>query len=271
MTDQVSKTRNSEMILDEEGIVRVCNQELIREEPLSFRVEGRPYVVVMRTPGEEIVHAAGFCLAEGLVDRPEDFAAIGLCKDTDANVVTVTLVPDKREKASSLLERRGFVSQTSCGICGKELIEDLHQILEPVTDTNTITIQQAKECVDRLTGSQSLYTPTGGAHAAMLFDYQRSPLAMGEDVGRHNALDKAIGKVFMDGKIETAWLGVMSSRISYELVQKAARAGLAILVGMSRPTSMAVELGQKLNMTIAWRGKKKGFGIFCGKQRFEGV
>lgn len=270
MTDQDIKTLPKKVVLVEDGASRLCDQELIREEPLSFRVEGRPYVVVMRTPGEEIYHAAGFCLAEGLVNRPEDFTTIGLCKDTDANVVTVTLSPEARERASGLLERRGFVSQTSCGICGKELIEDLHQILKPIPDKTRISIKQAMECVGHLTRSQRLYKHTGGAHAAMLFDSRLEPLAVAEDVGRHNALDKAIGKAFMDGKIETALLGVMSSRISYELVQKAARAGLAILVGMSRPTSMAVDLGERLNMTIAWRGKKKGFGIYCGKQRFEG-
>ncbi|MCP4694810.1 MAG: formate dehydrogenase accessory sulfurtransferase FdhD [Desulfobacterales bacterium] len=259
------------MVLHEGGLIRICNHDLIREEPLSIRVEGRSYVVVMRTPGEEIYHAAGFCLAEGLVNGPGDFATIGICKDTDANVVTVTLTPEMRERVSGLLERRGFVSQTSCGICGKELIEDLHQILKPSADATRISMKRAMECVDRLTGSQTLYKGTGGAHAAMIFDYQLNPLAMAEDVGRHNALDKAIGKVLMDGKIETAWLAAMSSRISYELVQKAARAGLSILVGMSRPTSMAVELSEKLNMTIAWRGKKKGFGIFCGKERFEDV
>lgn len=238
------------------------------EEPLAIRVEGEPYSVVMRTPGEEISHAAGFCLAEGLVDHPDDIHTIGLCDEGDTNVVTVTLTPERKKKVKDLLDRRGFVSQTSCGICGKELISDMQQILTLVSDKVTITVKQAMACVDKLTGRQELYKATRGAHSAMVFDYHLNPLSQAEDVGRHNALDKAIGKVFMDGKLENACLAAMSSRISYELVQKANRAGIVFMVGMSRPTSLAVELGQAMGMTLASL-REGGLLIFCGKERFS--
>ncbi len=243
--------------------------ELICEEPLLIRVEGKPYSVVMRTPGEETFHVAGFCLAEGLVDKPNDIATLGYCNDTNSNVATVTLKSERREKVSNLLKRRGFLSQTSCGICGKELIKDLNQILTPVTDKAKISIGQAMGCVDRLSKHQKLYKKTRGSHAALLFDSEANFLAMAEDVGRHNALDKAIGKVFLGGKLADASLGVLSSRISYELVQKAARAHLAILIGMSRPTALAVELGESLNMTLACNNKNGGLLVFCGYERFN--
>jgi len=246
---------------------RSYDQGLIIEEPLSIRVEGEPYSVVMRTPGEEINHAAGFCLSEGLIDHPDDIGTIGLCDD-DTNVVTVTLQPGRRDRVKDLLERRGFVSQTSCGICGKELISDMQQILTPVKDETRITVQQAIECVEKLTGRQELYKTTRGAHSAMIFDHNLNPLSQAEDVGRHNALDKAIGNVFMERKLENAYLAALSSRISYELVQKANRAGLVFVVGMSRPTSLAVELGQVMNMTIASM-REGGLLIFCGRERFK--
>jgi FdhD protein len=104
----------------------------------------------------------------------------------------------------------------------------------------------------------------------MLFDGNGNQLALGQDVGRHNALDKAIGEVFLSGRIKEARIGVLSSRISYELVQKAARAQLPILVALSRPTALAVKLGEQMNMTLAWLSKREGLFVFCGNERFDG-
>jgi len=260
-------SKNKSILFCKGDMCRSYDQGLIIEEPLSIRIEGEPYSVVMRTPGEEINHVAGFCLAEGLIDHPDDIDTIGLCDEGDANVITVTLQSGRRDKVKDLLERRGFVSQTSCGICGKELIADMQQILTPVKDKAAITVKQAMECVEKLIGRQELYKTTRGAHSAMIFDCNLEPLSQAEDVGRHNALDKAIGKVFMDGKLESACIAALSSRISYELVQKANRAGLVFLVGMSRPTSLAVELGQTMNMTIA-SIREGGLLIFSGRERF---
>jgi FdhD protein len=262
---ETSKIKN--ILFCQESTCRSYDQGLIIEEPLSIRIEGDPYSVVMRTPGDEISHVAGFCLAEGLIDHPDDISTIGLCDEGDTNVVTVTLKPDRKKTVQDLLERRGFVSQTSCGICGKELITDMEQILTPVKDETQITVKQAIGCVDKLVGRQELYKTTRGAHSAMILDYSLSPLSQAEDVGRHNALDKAIGKVFMDRKLEHAFLAALSSRISYELVQKANRAGLVFLIGMSRPTSLAVELGQAMNMTLASM-REGGLLIFTGRERF---
>jgi FdhD protein len=111
-----------------------------------------------------------------------------------------------------------------------------------------------------------LYQKTNSAHASMIFDFNLHPLAFAEDVGRHNALDKAIGKVFMSRRLPEAVFGLMSSRLSYELVQKAARAGLQILVGISRPTALAVALAQSIHMTLAC-AKNKDLMVFCGEER----
>ena len=264
----MNSIQSQHVVLHKEDSCQTYEQELIGEEPLLIRIEDQPYSVVMRTPGEEVSHVAGFCLGEGLVDEFEDFSTIGYCDQMDPNVVTVKLQPARRTKVAALLKRQGFISQTSCGICGKQMIKDICQVLTPVIDETEINIDKVIACVDQLVHYQDFYKRTGGSHAAMLFDSQLDVLSIAEDVGRHNALDKAIGKIFLSRQLAKARLAVLSSRISYELVQKAARAHLPILVSISRPTALAVELGQGLNMTLACMGKEPGSSlVFCGEER----
>ena len=250
----------------EKGLCRNSDHELIQEEPLLIRVEGKPYSVVMRTPGDEIPHAAGFCLGEGLADSMNDFATIGFCRDLDPNVVEVRLKPERREKVRDILDRRGFISQTSCGICGKEMVKDLYQTLVPAEDNFRIDLDRIHACIDKLAENQVYYKSTRGAHAAMLLDSRLDKLSFAEDVGRHNALDKVIGKLVLGGNLKDAAVAVLSSRISYELVQKAARARLPMIVSMSRPTALAVEMGQSLNMTLVC-AKGPELMLFCGEKR----
>lgn len=247
-------------------------QMLIGEEPLSIRVENNPYAVVMRTPGDERFLAAGFCLAEGLVDRVEDFATLGYCEQMDPNVISVTLTPERREKVAGLLERRGYISQTSCGICGKELVEDLTQNMTPSIDHTRIDLARLLDRIndDRLLDHQGLYQTTSSAHGAMMFSSDLELMGIGEDVGRHNALDKAIGRALLENKLPRISIAALSSRISYELVQKAARAGIPIIVSMSRPTALAVDLSRKMNMTLACNTKEGDLLILCGEERLIG-
>lgn len=249
------------------GVFKETSLELIGEEPLLIRIEKKPYSVIMRTPGEEIFHVAGFCLGEGIVDSPDDFLSIGYCKDDDPNVIDIWIKPERQEKIQGLLERRGFVSQTSCGICGKEMIKDLYQILTPAEDGFAVEINSVFDCVNKLSESQNYYQTTRGSHAAIIFDEQLKMVSFAEDVGRHNALDKAIGKAFMNKKLLKASLLVLSSRISYELIQKAARARLPIIVSNSRPTALAAEMGRALNMTLAFPVKEAELIIICGEER----
>jgi len=253
--------------LCEGGVCQDYDHELIGEEPLLIRVEGRPYSVVMRTPGEEMPHAAGFCLGEGIVDNRDDFLTIGYCKDLDPNVIDVKISPDRLEKISDLMDRRGFISQTSCGICGKEMVKDLYQIISPIKDNTKISIDKLFDCIKLLPEHQNHYKRTRGSHAAMLFDYQLEILAFAEDVGRHNALDKAIGKAFLSGKLPEAFVAILSSRLSYELIQKLARARLPVTVSNSRPTALAAEMGRNLNMTLACTAKDSELILISGEDR----
>ena len=167
------------------------------------------------------------------------------------------------------MERRGFISQTSCGICGKEIIKDLYQVIQPLSDDTQINTSIALECLENLSRLQPLHEKTRASHAAALYSLDFELLSAAEDVGRHNALDKAIGKLFLDRKLEKASLVNLSSRISYELVQKAARARIPVILAISRPTYLAVELASKLNMTLACLAKDSGLYIFCGENRLK--
>jgi len=242
---------------------------LIGEEPLSIRIQGKPYSVVMRTPGDEIPHVAGFCLAEGIVDSVDDFKTLAFCDGTDTNVVTATLTSSRIKAVSDLLERKGFISQTSCGLCGKELIEDINQTIRPLSDKIKIDINKALLCLESLSEHQPLRKETHASHAAALYTSDCRLLAVAEDVGRHNALDKAIGKLFLNKKLEKASLLILSSRVSFELVQKAARANIPVILAISRPTDLAVKLATELNITIACLARDAGLFIYCGEKRLK--
>jgi len=251
--------------LTDSGLART-ELDLINEEPLSIRVQGKPYTVVMRTPGDEIAHVAGFCLGEGIVDSPDDIETLAYCDD-DINVVTATIKPERAAGISDVLMRRGFISQTSCGICGKELVEDLKQQVNPVHSSHTLSLATASASLDALGQNQALRDKTRASHGAAAYSAEGQLLSIGEDAGRHNALDKCIGSLFLEKILDQAAFIVLSSRISYELVQKTARAGIPVILAVSRPTVLAVDLANDLGMTLACLNKKSGLFIFCGEHR----
>lgn len=240
--------------------------ELLREEPLSINIQGKTYSVIMRTPGDERSHAAGFCFGEGIVDNIDDIADIAICDGQDSNVAAVLLSKDRIAKISHLLGKRGYVSQTSCGICGREIIDDLMAILKPVPKSLNISFEQVMDIFKRMNDSQNLRQRCFSSHGAMILDHNFAMLSSAEDAGRHNALDKAIGKIFLEGRLNDAAIAMISSRASYEMIQKCARAGIEIVISMSRPTALACELGEKLGMTIA-DVKDKGLFVFTCNER----
>jgi len=240
---------------------------MLREEPLSIRAQGKPYAVVMRTPGDEIAHVAGFCLGEGIIDAYDDIKQIACCDDTNSNVVTVTLNAARLLKAGAIMERRGFISQSSCGICGKEVVQDLVQNIRSLQDTLHVSRERLLACLDLFFTHQSLYEKTHTSHAAVAFDADLQHQATGEDVGRHNAVDKAVGKMLISGSLADAVCMVLSSRISYELIQKVGRAGIPIVMALSRPTALAVELAEKLNLSLVHISGDQTLVIYSGAQR----
>jgi FdhD protein len=246
---------------------RETELQVIGEEPLAIRVQGKPYAVIMRTPGMEIEHVTGFCLAEGLIDHRDDINHIAVCDGSETNTVTVTLKAERLDRVGPNLDRRGHISQSSCGLCGKELVEDLITRIDPVDKDARLPTKRCYGYLERLVEHQPLRWKTKAAHAAAIYDAQFQLLAVAEDVGRHNALDKAVGLLVRQDRLHQAVLLIISSRVSYEMIQKAARANIPVIMAVSRPTQMALALAGPLGLTIACVDRRGGLFIFTHPQR----
>jgi FdhD protein len=247
--------------------IATAELHVIGEEPLAIRVQGKPYAVIMRTPGMELEHATGFCLSEGLIDTVTDIKTIALCDGSDTNTVTVTLTDDRLGKVGLYLDRRGYISQSSCGICGKELVEDLTAQIDAVDKDPRLPAKRCYDCLERIVDHQPLHRKTISAHAAVIYDENFQTLSVAEDVGRHNALDKAVGRLVRQDRLDTAVTVTLSSRVSYEMVQKAVRAKIPVILAVSRPTQMALSLARPLGLTIACFDRRDGLFIFTHPQR----
>jgi len=248
--------------------VKSIDLELIQEQPLAINIQGKTYVTVMRTPGSERAHAAGFCLAEGIVDRPDDILDIALCDGEDSNVAAVMLSRKRYEKVVSILRGKSRMSQTSCGICGREIIEDLGELLTPVGSSVTVSFGAAMEAVSQLKSVQKLRKRCFSSHAVAILNNRLEQTSTAEDAGRHNALDKAVGRLFLEQRLSQAAVAILSSRASYEMIQKSARAGIEIVISMSWPTALALDLANQLNMTLA-SVREEGLYVYSGRQRMK--
>ena len=211
------------------------------EEPLEIRIGGEPVAVTMRTPGHDEELTLGFCLTEGL--RP---VAARLPDDLGANTVDVEATGFDPERL-----RRSFYTSSSCGVCGKGAIEAV-QVAAPRVESR-LTVEEAviASLPERLLSGQSAFAATGGVHATGLFSADGDLMCVREDVGRHNALDKVIGRAFVDGLLPLSdSVLCVSGRLSFELVQKASIAGCPVLVAVGAPSSLAVELGADRGLTL---------------------
>jgi FdhD protein len=223
-------------IVEREGV----EDAVAVEEPLEIRVDGEPVAVTMRTPGHDDELAAGFLYGEGLVTSAP---TVRLAEDMAANTVDVA-GPLERP-----LDARRFYTTSSCGICGKGALEEVAIHAPSLPDGPVLGRELLASLPDRL--RQPTFELTGGLHAAGLFDGAGELLVAREDVGRHNALDKVIGRALFDGLLPLhAHAICVSGRLSFELVQKAAVAGAPILVGVGAPSSLAIELAEDRGMTL---------------------
>jgi FdhD protein len=231
--------------------------EVVVEEPLEIRVDGRPLVVTMRTPGQDDELALGFLYGEGLIDGPH---RAGLTDDFAANTVEVQ-GPLTRDPG----ERR-FYTTSSCGVCGKGALEEVAVHAEPAPPGPTVERALLAALPDRL--RQPTFERTGGLHATGLFTATGELLVVREDVGRHNAMDKVIGRALLDGLVPLAGLVLcVSGRLSFELVQKAAVAGAPILVGVGAPSSLAISLAADRGMTLAGFARQGTINVYTDASR----
>jgi len=231
------------------------------EEPLELRIGGRPVAVTMRTPGHDEELALGFCLSEGL--RP---LAAAPPADLAANAIEVEV-----ERFDPARLERHFYTSSSCGVCGKGALEAVRVEAPPVESDLRADVALVASLPDRLRDAQAAFAATGGLHATGLFDAQGRLLCAREDVGRHNAMDKVVGRAFLDGRLPLSdAILCVSGRLSFELVQKAAVAGCPVLVAVGAPSSLAVELAEAQGITLCGFVRGGRVNVYARPERLAG-
>ena len=238
--------------------------EVAVEEPLEIRVDGRPLAVTMRTPGDDEALAAGFLAGEGLIGGPDDVVAAGPSEDLAANVVELRTRSGLRRDAAA---ERSFHLTSSCGVCGKAALESVRLEAPPAPAPVPVSEALVRSAPDELRERQRSFERTGGLHATALFAADGELLAVAEDVGRHNAMDKAIGELLFAGRFPLPGvLACVSGRASFELVQKAALAQLAGLVAVGAPSSLAVALARERGMLLCGFARADAFNVYSGSE-----
>jgi FdhD protein len=246
---------------------------LATEEPMEIRVGGPgqpadPVAVTMRTPGADYELAVGFLFTEGLIAAGE-VRRVAYCDDLDDeeqryNVVTVSV--DRAFDHERL--RRNFFATSSCGICGKAALDDIEVRCAPVAEGPEVSVEVLVSLPERLRARQRVFDRTGGLHAAGLFTPDGDLVSLREDVGRHNAVDKVIGEHVLGGRVPLAGHVLqVSGRASFEIVQKAAVAGIPIVSAVSAPSSLAVEAGKRFGMTIVGFVREGRCNVYAGAER----
>ena len=243
------------------------------EEPLEIRLHRRPFAVIMRTPGADRELATGFLLAERVLACADDLGTIEYCtdpaRDHPQNIVNVTLAGEAVERLEGLLaERRQVTTNSSCGLCGRLTIESLRAEAPAIRSTFAVTPAILSAMPDRLRSAQVVFDRTGGLHTAALFDADGRLDETAEDVGRHNAVDKIIGRMLMRETLPLSdRLLFVSGRTSFEIVQKAFLAGVPAVASVSAPSTMAIELAEETGVTLVGFVRGDTFNIYTHPSR----
>lgn len=254
----------------EEGGYECVTDEVTIEEPLEIRVGADSLAVTMRTPGNDEELAAGFLLSEAVVRKRADLKEIAPCTLAASlgNILNVTLAPRVKFKPGST-QRFGTIS-TSCGLCGKTSIEFIRQQFPAIDPSPQLEIDEAMllELPARLRSAQGNFARTGGIHAAGIFDLEGNLMAVREDIGRHNAVDKVIGRAFLDGLLPLSrHILLVSGRSSLEIVQKALSAGIPIIAAVSAPSSLAVNFARECGQTLIGFLRPPTFNVYSHIER----
>jgi FdhD protein len=243
------------------------------EEPLEIRLGGSQFVVIMRTPGADRELTAGFLLSEQIISSAADLASIRHCTQEEAreyqNIINVWLTGDAAARVTALLANRRPVAATSaCGVCGRRSIDDLLCNLPPSRATWTVTREAIARMPGQLRAAQAAFDETGGLHAAGLFSPDGSRISIAEDVGRHNAVDKVIGQQLLLQRLPLdRHVLFVSGRTSFEIVQKAVVAGIAVIGAVSAPSSLAIELARDANVTLLGFVRGDSFNVYSAPER----
>jgi FdhD protein len=262
--------------LSEDGSRR-RQDALAAEEPLELRVGGKALAVTMRTPGHDVELAHGFLLTEGVIGAAADVSTARYCDSVDDNgrntynVLDVALAPGVEPPDTGV--ERNFYTTSSCGVCGKAALDavKLKTRFSPAADECRVVPETLVTFPDKLREQQRVFESTGGLHAAGIFTATGDLLVVREDVGRHNAVDKATGWALLNGKVPLGGSVLMvSGRASFELVQKAAMAGIPVLAAVSAPSSLAVELADEQGITLIGFLRGTSMNVYTHSERITG-
>jgi FdhD protein len=268
-------TARARIVAVRDGVRSERPDRLASEEPMEIRVGGpgqepSPVAVTMRTPGGDYELAVGFLFTEGLLRGRDEVVRVAYCDlpaaEQQYNVVTVSLT--RPWDAGAV--RRNFYATSSCGICGKAALDDVEVQCAPVADGPVVAADVIAWLLETLRSAQRVFDQTGGLHAAGLFSPDGTLLSLREDVGRHNAVDKIVGEQLLAGALplSDAVLQV-SGRVSFEVVQKAAMAGLPIVAAVGAPSSLAVDAGERLGVTIAGFVRDGRLNVYSRPERID--
>ncbi|OLC27237.1 MAG: formate dehydrogenase family accessory protein FdhD [Actinobacteria bacterium 13_1_20CM_2_65_11] len=250
---------------------------VVTEEPLQLLLDGEPLAVVMRTPGADIELAFGLLFAEGVIRSRSDVRAIRISAESaeseeriavepvlmESNHVDVKLAVKPQRKP-----QRSMLASSACGVCGTQMIDDLRHDLAALPSGPRFDPSTLPGLVDRLRSGQGVFDRTGGLHAAGLFDATGEIVALREDIGRHNAVDKVVGRLLLDGRLPASdMLLVVSGRAGYEIVQKSIGAGIPLLAAVGAPSSLAVALAREFNQTLVGFLRGDRFNVYSNPDR----
>ncbi|WP_149181283.1 formate dehydrogenase accessory sulfurtransferase FdhD [Streptomyces sp. TRM49041] len=269
-------TERRRVIRIRDGAVSARPDTLVAEEPLEIRLNGRPLAVTMRTPGDDFALAAGFLVSEGVLGAASDVRNIVYCagaRDDGGgntyNVVDVQLAPGVPVPDITL--ERNVYTTSSCGLCGKASLDAVRTSTRFAPDERSaprIPVELLSELPDRLRAAQRVFERTGGLHAAALFSESGELLDVREDVGRHNAVDKVVGRALREDRLPLGrTVLLVSGRASFELAQKAVMAGVPVLAAVSAPSSLAVDLAAETGLTLVGFLRGGSMNVYAGEHR----
>jgi FdhD protein len=263
------KTARKQVLRWDEKSARRSLDNLAVEEPLEIRIDSRPLVVTMRTPGHDDELSAGFLASEGLIRSRDDVQAIRANKRNRAgNSIDVFLSPDVAINFQQIA-RRGYMS-SSCGLCGRESIETVQRKFRPIRARMAVSAALVLELPGRLRAAQPTFEQTGGLHAAGIFARDGELIVAREDIGRHNAVDKVIGHGLINSLLPfDEHILVVSGRASFEILQKALSARIPIICAVSAPSSLAVDFAKKSGQTLIGFLRDQRMNVYAGRQRLQ--
>jgi FdhD protein len=265
--------RGCAMVRYEGGAAASAADAVSVEEPLEVRVAGEPLAVTMRTPGQDHELTLGFLFAEGLIASARDVGTVAHCGRTGeegyGNAIDVSPAPGSTlDVTRTPVRRRGTLTTSSCGVCGRLTIDDLLARCSPVQDATCFSAHVVTRLTATLRAGQVAFAETGGLHAAGVATRDGAFLHVREDVGRHNAVDKAIGRLLLDGTLPARGHAlVVSGRSSFEIVQKGGVAGFPLIVGVSAPSTLAIETAERANVTLVGFSRGDTFNVYTHPER----